>query len=182
MTSWTDRVTFGRQVTTRSIITLLTLLMLISRSALPCDCIYKVGKIGLLEKAAVFSGRAMTVQYLDPDGPSVEPRIRVTFSVHRTWKGPRSSSVIVNTTYNKWTCEGYYFKKGEDYLVAASTVFPAKRGAVPEVAGVSICNGTQRIRDAEKSLRELGPGQSAASPSTVPSNPPLQRTGLAPRR
>ena len=43
----------------------------------------------------------------------------MTFEVYRWWKGPPKKSVVLHTIYNKWSCEGYFFKEGEEYLVFA---------------------------------------------------------------
>ena len=148
--------------------TILQFIMVVSfvlfqpRDSLACSCVGPRGKKALNGAAAAFSGKVMKVVYLDADEPRVEPRIIVTFKVYRSWKGPLNKSVVIHTVYNKRSCEGYYFKEGEEYLVfayknrghMAAQFAPAK-----DTLGVNYCGATGPLAYAEEELRELGPGR-----------------------
>jgi hypothetical protein len=90
-----------------------------------------------------------------------EPRIIVTFQVYRVWKGRPRRTIILHTVFNKWTCNGYWFKEGEEYLVFARANDPdqAKMFArTKNTLGVWSCNGTSTLAAAEEDLNELGDG------------------------
>lgn len=134
----------------------------LSQDGLACSCLGPRGKKALEGAAAAFSGKVTKVEYLDADEPGVEPRIAVTFEVYRSWKGPLKKSAVLHTIYNKWTCEGYFFKEGREYLVFAyqnrghaAERFPSAK----DTLGVNICGATGPLADAGKELRELGPGR-----------------------
>ena len=87
--------------------------------AIACSCDRPSAKDAVEASLLAFRGTVAKVEYLDPDTPQTEPRIIVTFSVSRVWKGPARREVVLHTIYNKYLCEGYYFKKGNEYLVFA---------------------------------------------------------------
>ena len=136
--------------------------MFLPQDGLACSCSGPRGKKALKGAATAFSGKATKVEYLDADEPQVEPRIIVTFEVYRWWKGSPKKSVVIHTVYNKWTCEGYYFKEGEEYLVfayknrghMAEKFAPAK-----DTLGVNYCGATGPLAYAKEELRELGQGR-----------------------
>ena len=108
----------------------------------------------------MFTGKATAVEYLEPDDGGSEPPIRVTFEVLEVWKGPVRPVVIVSTVYNKFTCNGYFFKAGEVYVVAAGTLSrDAPQLDLAEVRDVSLCGGTSLLVYAEENLRVFGAGQ-----------------------
>ena len=101
------------------IIAVVSFVLSLPQDSLACSCVGPRGKKALEGAAAAFSGKVTKVKYLDADEPRVEPRIIVTFKVYRSWKGPLKRSAVLHTIYNKWTCEGYFFKEGGEYLVFA---------------------------------------------------------------
>lgn len=134
-----------------------------SSQALACSCLSNPrAKEALKASQVAFRGTVINVDYLDEDTPVSEPRIVVTFSVSRVWKGPVRRSIVLHTVYNKTTCQGYYFKKGEEYLVfaypneefMANKFLPAKN-----TLGTNYCNGTTGIDVADDYLREMGKGR-----------------------
>jgi hypothetical protein len=129
-----------------------------------CSCAGPSGLNILSNNAAVFAGKAIKVVYLQPDMNSSEPPIRVTFDVTEIWKGPIRNIVIVTTIYNKFSCEGYFFEEGRQYLVAAKTLAHDDANSnTAELEGIALCGGTSDLSDADSVLKELGKGQSARS-------------------
>jgi len=102
----------------------------------------------------------MAIEYLEPDTESSEPPIRVMFEVNEVWKGPIRTTVTLTTIYNKFSCDGYFFKDGQLYLVAAQTVTrDDKESDTAELEGLSLCGGTSLLSDAGENLEEFGKGQ-----------------------
>jgi len=90
--------------------------------ALACSCVGPTGLDILSSNAAVFAGKVTAIEYLEADTESSEPPILVTFEVNEVWKGPIRKTVTLRTIYNKYSCNGYFFKEGQLYLVAATAV------------------------------------------------------------
>ena len=155
-----------RYVRTAKVLTIalsLTGLMFIfSSKAIACDCTGPRGKAAVKASFVAFRGIVTKVEYLDPDTAQSEPRIIVTFSVSRVWKGLVRSEVVLHTIYNKYSCAGFYFQKGKEYLVFAypneedmAKKFPLAKKSL----GTNICNGTNLIELAKDDLREIGKGR-----------------------
>ena len=131
-----------------------------NHSAWACSCVGPTGLDILSNNAAVFAGKATAIEYLEPDTEASEPPIRVTFEVNEVWKGPVRKSVILSTIYNKFSCNGYYFKEGQLYLVAAKTVIrDDPKSGIAELEGIFLCGGTLALAHANDNLKELGKGQ-----------------------
>jgi len=136
-------------------------------TAWACSCVAVVGKDALPAATAMFSATATKVIFLESEGTqgssAKEPPIVVTLDVHEVWKGPVRRSVRLRTTYNKWTCEGYYFREGVTYLVTTYGPIEKERSPVPELSGVNPCGGTFQLTrgqaDVDAVLRGLGPGR-----------------------
>jgi hypothetical protein len=95
-------------------------LLLSARTAAACDCVGPRGKAALVNANVAFSGKVIRIKYLDnSEQANPEPRIIVTFRVYRVWKGKPKRKIVLHTVFNKWTCNGYWFKEGEEYLVFA---------------------------------------------------------------
>lgn len=76
------------------------------------------GKAAFEFATSIFQGTVENLQYLDdPEKELPEPRIIVTFSVDKTFKGELENQVIIHTTHNKGSCNGYVFTAGQQYLV-----------------------------------------------------------------
>lgn len=134
----------------------LALMVIPAEPVLSCSCVGPSGKDALPAVAAMFTGKAVRVEYLEPDAREVEPEILVTFEVFEVWKGPIERTLRLRTKYNKWSCRAYYFKEGHSYLVAAHEV-KAQDGEVV-LGGVNICGGTSELARAGDALKTLGPG------------------------
>ena len=144
------------------VITIFFVVMLLPQDGFACKCVGPRGKKALERAAATFSGKVTKVEYLDADGPRVEPRIIVTFKVYHSWKGPLKKSVVLHTIYNKWTCEGYFFKEGQEYLVVAyknHEQMAEKFAPAKDTLGANFCGATMLLANATEDLRELGPGR-----------------------
>ena len=153
-------------------LSLLGFLAIVSSQALACSCLSDPrAREAIKASHLAFRGTVTNVDYLDTDTPQSEPRIIVTFSVSRVWKGPARREIVLHTVYNKFTCQGYYFKKGEEYLVFAypNEEFLANK-FLPEkkTLGTNYCNGTTVIDEASGGrraqflrdyLREMGRGR-----------------------
>ena len=130
--------------------------------AAACDCTGPRGKAALEASHIAFRGTVTKVQYLDPDTAQKEPRIVVTFAVARVWKGPVKQKIVLHTFYNKYSCGGFYFKEGKEYLVFAyrNDENTAKRfPGIRNTLGTGICTGTNLIESAQDDLREMGKGR-----------------------
>ena len=140
--------------------------VLLSRPAPACSCYAKSGRAALPYVAAMFSGTATKVKFIDPDDHRTEPRIAVTFTVDRVWKGPVRETILVRTTYSRWTCKGFYFTQGKRYLVTGLSVTDLGNVAVPEVGGINPCGATMELEHAADVIRDLGPGVRPPGPKT----------------
>ena len=103
----------------------------------------------LADSEAVFSGEVVEVYPSDP-WKSTATIETDTFRVSEVWKGPEQRTLEVHTALFGASC-GYPFKEGEEYLVYA---YSGKRGLE-----VDLCNGTQRLAEAEADLEVLGAGK-----------------------
>ena len=131
----------------------------------------------------MFRATATKVEYLEKDARGKEPRILVTFQVHEIWKGPERSTAWLRTVYNKWTCTGYFFKAGREYLVAAEQVVDNGSEVKPaELAGIFLCGGTADIERARGDIEALGPGTRIDEAGVPSSNQYPTRSAMARRR
>ena len=138
---------------------------LTANPALACSCTSPPTDAALKNSDVVFSGRVVGIKYLDdPQQRNPEPRTVVTFKVFRSWKGVSTQEFVLHTVDNHWTCQGYYFREGKDYLVFAfrHNAESAKRlqpYKLPEKSwGVSLCGRTKLLSEAAKDLEILGEG------------------------
>ena len=99
-------------------ITILILLLSIYQNAVACSC--RLGPVDkkLSNSESVFLGKVRTIVVLDEKNGLDEDRIIVKFNVNESFK-KAESLVTLDTFDNKSSCEGYWFKEGEEYLVYA---------------------------------------------------------------
>lgn len=127
-----------------------------------CDQALLTPARAFLSADYVFRGRVENLQYLDnPEQEIPEPRIIVTFSVSAVWKGKSEKQILIHTTHNKTTCNGYVFRAGQEYLVYAqrnrraenflARFFAPKKPTI----GVKVFGGTKPIADAEADMDYL---------------------------
>ncbi len=118
-----------------------------------CQCTMLPGsqdaERALADSEAVFSGEVVKI---DPPSPwkSSATIETDTFRVSEVWKGPEQRTLEVHTALFGASC-GYPFEEGQEYLVYAYT---GKQGLE-----VDLCNGTQRLTEAETDLEVLGAGK-----------------------
>lgn len=138
-------------------------LLIFASPVLACDCDGPRGKLALVEADAAFRGTITNIEFLDSKTAVSEPRIIVTFSVSRVWKGDVKTTFLLHTKLNSWGCGGFYFEDGKEYLVFAySTDGKATEelyGGAKNTFGTHTCSGTTLIEKAEEDLRELGNGK-----------------------
>ena len=130
--------------------------------AIACSCVGPRGKAAVKASLVAFRGTVTAINYVDPDTAQTEPRIIVTFSVSRVWKGSPGRVIVLHTIFNKYSCAGFYFKKGKEYLVFAyrNKQHMAKRfPSAQNTLGTDICNGTNLTEHAGEDLREMGKGR-----------------------
>lgn len=95
----------------------LILVWLCSFSALlACDCIAPPIPQAVSNSAAVFRGTVIKKKKL---GSTQHGRrlYEIHFTVIETWKGPQTPEIVVYDASPRGDCEGFGFKKGEEYLV-----------------------------------------------------------------
>lgn len=116
--------------------------------AFACSCARPSDPQTALTRAdAVFNGRVASIQRLEMDGYA---QLLVKFDIDTSWKGETEDQVFVMTADNSAAC-GYYFKKGEAYLVY-SYLYEG-------VLHTNICTRTSLLENATEDLRELGKGE-----------------------
>jgi hypothetical protein len=127
--------------------------LLLPQCAYACQCTMLPGSQDpervLADSEAVFSGEVVKIDRPSPfkSGAALETD---TFRVSEVWKGPEQRTLEVHTALMGASC-GYPFKEGQEYLVYAYT---GKQGLE-----VDLCNGTQRLAEAEADLEVLGAGK-----------------------
>jgi hypothetical protein len=118
-----------------------------------CQCTMLPGgqdaERALADSEAVFSGEVVKIAPPSPWKSSATVETD-TFRVSEVWKGPRQRTLEVHTALFGASC-GYPFKEGQEYLVYA---YAGKHGLE-----VDLCNGTQRLTEAEADLEVLGAGK-----------------------
>jgi hypothetical protein len=125
--------------------------------AIACGKEILSGKNALDAASMVFQGKVENLQYLDPpEQTDLEPRIIVTFSVKKLFKGEVGKQVIIHTTHNKSSCNGYVFEAGKEYLVYTKEnkkrsrllafFFPST--STPARIGINVYGGTKPLSQA----------------------------------
>lgn len=90
------------------------------QAAYVCACSCNLGSVQekFQNSERVFFGKIESIKYLEEKNKSGDEKIIVQFSVSKSWKGG-SDEVILNTAYNGISCQGYWFKESQEYLVYA---------------------------------------------------------------
>ncbi|MFA6106919.1 MAG: hypothetical protein WC745_04600 [Patescibacteria group bacterium] len=121
-------------------------------SVFACECAPASIDSALSNSDAVFAGKVSKIEYLDnPEQISPEPRTVVTFDVSQWWKGSDEKQAVLHTVHNTFTCNGYWFKDNEEYLVYASRQSDG-------TFGTSFCQRTNTLSQAAEDLAKLGKG------------------------
>ena len=131
----------------------------VTHAAYPCTCLDPGSGATLLTAPAVFAGKLASVDYLDSKESAPEPRILATFAVTEVWRGPVNRTIVVRTTLNRFTCAGYPFTQGAEYLVVAGRILDVGNGRSPEVGDIHLCGGTKLLVNAQSDIQAFGPGK-----------------------
>ena len=114
------------------------------------------------EADIIFSGKVENLRYLDdPDQTKTDPRIIVTFSTIKVWKGTAEKTLTIHTTHNKFTCNGYVFKAGEEYLVyshynrRADNILAKFFAPAKPTLGIKVYGGTKLFSKAKDDIKYL---------------------------
>ncbi len=137
----------------------LLLLFLDTQRAAACSCMPPAtANDALLQADAVFSGRVQAFIPVQQFGEDVGGL--VIFRVGQSWKGNVSTTTLVNSGYNRMSCEGYFWQQGEEYLVYAHQ---RANGTL----GVHLCSRTTELRNAQQDIQELGAGAAPRAASML---------------
>ena len=145
-------------------------MLITSTSGFACDCFGSRGKEALGTADAAFRGTVTNIEFLEAKTAQNEPRIKVTFSVSRVWKGNVKKTFILHTTQNSWSCAGYYFFKDKEYLVMAyrNDEETAKRfNGEKNTFGTNPCGATIPIEIAKEDLIGIGKGKKPKNQSAT---------------
>jgi hypothetical protein len=97
----------------------ITLILLLAQSyALACSCHLGTVEDKLKNAESVFIGKSRGVIVLDEKNELGEDRIIVKLDVMQAFKNA-DSLITLDTFNNSSSCEGYWFKEGQEYLVYA---------------------------------------------------------------
>ncbi|WP_444916854.1 hypothetical protein [Microbulbifer sp. JMSA003] len=97
----------------------ITLILLLAQShALACSCHLGSVEDKLKNAESVFIGKSREVIVLDEKNELDEDRIIVKLDVLQTFKNA-DSLITLDTLNNSSSCEGYWFKEGQEYLIYA---------------------------------------------------------------
>jgi hypothetical protein len=120
--------------------------------AYACSCIPPEFAYDAMDNSdAVFSGKVTGIDYIG-NADEAEPRILVEFEVYEVWKGDLRKKITLDTVYNTYTCNGYFFEDGKEYIVFAHR---KEDGSL----GTRLCSGTQLLEKASESIKELEEGK-----------------------
>ena len=135
----------------RSWILIVVFLIVASVAAAACSCGPEADiEQALGDAAAVFAGRVIALELVPDPNPAVGismEQLRVTVSVHSTWKGEIENLATVTTAFTCCVC-GFRFEIGEEYLIYAYRQDGVYR--------TSICDRTKLLGDASEDLEHLG--------------------------
>ena len=83
-----------------------------------CSC--NIGEVPekFNDHVSIFQGVVTEVIYYDSTDMSGDQHIKVTFDIEKQWKGQRNQNQLL-TVNNGMSCFGYWYKKGQTYIVYA---------------------------------------------------------------
>lgn len=128
-------------------------LLLGASSVLACSCMPGTPESYLENANAVFSGKVIDIIEQTPNSTvssELPEAKRVIFEVSQVWKGKNKKQLVVTTAQSSAAC-GYYFQKGQRYLVYAS-------GKSAKLQ-TGLCSGTKDLSEAQADLAVLGRGK-----------------------
>ncbi|OHA86318.1 MAG: hypothetical protein A3A90_01880 [Candidatus Zambryskibacteria bacterium RIFCSPLOWO2_01_FULL_35_19] len=148
--------------------------LLIPVNVMACSCGPSTVQENVKWADVIFAGEATKVEYIEADSDALdEPRIIVTFTVSQFWKGDVRKTIILHTTYNKYSCGGYYFEESQKFIVYAKKYLaedwlgsgrPKLSGITypkPDelVLGTVLCTRTNFLARADEDIKMLGRGE-----------------------
>ena len=146
----------GVHVRRWAIAALLTLVALLcAQPARACSCSGEFTQKSVDQAVAVFAGKVTDVEFLEPDAPTIEPKILVTFDVSEIWKGPQQGTLRLRTVYNKFSCSGEAYQRGDRYFVVTHQANPGARPGEMDLEDIYACTGTRLLAQATDSLKVL---------------------------
>ena len=127
-----------------------------------CSCMRPPPPLDALKQAdAVFEGRVVRVPPNTAEqGGNDMQRVEYEFAVSRTWKGPSSEKITLQTTASSAAC-GRSFQLGETYLVYSHQQ--------DGIASDHLCSRTSLASEATEDFAALGSGQQIAREEVKPS-------------
>ena len=142
------------------------IIILLSQNVLACNKAKYTFKESLANSDIIFSGKITNLRYLDDiDQKKIEPRVIVTFQTNKVWKGNKTKEILIHTTHNKGSCNGFVFESGKEYLVYAvvqkrANNFLAKLFSKKEpTVGVKLYGGTKSLSEAKNDIQKLNENQ-----------------------
>lgn len=138
----------------------LGLILLTVGHAFGCTCVNEPMPEAYEKAGAVFAGKVVGIMPTAPEGGSTLPGQQVTMEVTRSWKRVTDYEVSLRSGNPCGGCCGYYFQRGETYLVFASA---ARDGTLY----TSKCMQTVRYSEAGERLGILGAGTAVEKPGAV---------------
>jgi hypothetical protein len=140
-------------VTNKIFLTLFVLANALPASSFACSCVPESDRVKILHSStAAFRGRVTSIVHLapTPSAPSPEePPVSVKFQILENFKGTPSEEIVIQTVLNRWSCKGYPFQPGEEYVVIAATNRESGR------LEINLCDGTRRSADAKEMLDDF---------------------------
>jgi hypothetical protein len=134
-----------------------SLFLLNASPAKACSCLPTTPKESLERSSAVFSGRVIDVveepSQSNPLSSYYGPQIKAKFEVSKVWKGKTEKQLVVITNDSSASC-GYFFEKGKEYLVYASSQATQLQ--------TGLCSGTKQLSEAKEDLAVLGKAETPA--------------------
>lgn len=138
------------------------IIILFAQNVLACNKAKYTFKESLIKSDIIFSGKITNLRYLDDiEQKKIEPRVIVTFETNKIWKGEETKEILLHTTHNKGSCNGFVFEAGKEYLVYAvvqkhannflANLFSKKEPTI----GVKIYGGTKPLHEAENEIKKL---------------------------
>lgn len=94
------------------------ILLFVSQQMWACSCSLGDVHQKFKEHVSIFQGDVTDIIYYDSKDMSGDQYIRVTFDIEKQWKGDKDQNQLL-TVYNGSSCYGYWFKKGQKYIVYA---------------------------------------------------------------
>jgi len=133
-----------------------------------CYCAFYTDlKVCLAQADAAFAGTVVKIEEIYPAMVGTNrmwSRWKVTLRVSQTWKGTNAPELAVRTDMADNNC-GYYFLKGSNYVVFASSGGAVGTGSAEMFT--SNCNGTRTWAEVASDLAQLGEGRTPPTNSNT---------------